>query len=112
VRRNRTSPKTSSPPFSVTVKGWLRKADTAARIRRGQHIVQPVDRAGLFAEAIRNLDDWRATDFVDVSRALRRFVGGHLAHDPQPPPVAERVTRENGLAGFARPGDARPGVTP
>src|ERR1700758_2423311 len=53
----------NSTPFNVTVRTWLRHANAAGRIRRGEHIVQPVDTAHLFAESIRGLDDWRATDF-------------------------------------------------
>jgi hypothetical protein len=59
-------------PFPMSVKTWLRKANTTGRIRRGEYVVQPVDRAGLFAEATRNLDGWRARIF---STSARRFAG-------------------------------------
>jgi hypothetical protein len=84
----------NSTPFNVTVRTWLRKANTAGRIRRGEHIVQPVDTAHLFAESVRGLGDWRGTDFMDIGQAARWFVGcgAHTA----PPMVAERVAREIG----------------
>jgi hypothetical protein len=79
-------------PFNVTVKTWLRKANTAARIRRGPHLIQPVDRAALFAEATRNLENWTAAEFLDIGRAVRRFAMCHAQTAPQA--VAERVAHE------------------
>ena len=84
----------NSTPLNVTVKTWLRHANAAGRIRRGEHVIQPIDTAHLFAESIRGLDDWRATDFLDIGQAARRFVG-YGAHTA-PPMVAERVAREMG----------------
>jgi hypothetical protein len=84
----------NSTPLNVTVRTWLRHANTADRIRRGEHIVQPVDKTHLFAESIGGLDDWRATDFLDIGQAARRFVGCG-AHTAQPM-VAERVAAEIG----------------
>jgi hypothetical protein len=50
-------------------------------------------RAGLLAEATRNLEDWRASQFLDIGQAVRRYAHhGHTA----PQAVAERVAREIG----------------
>jgi hypothetical protein len=84
----------NSTPFNVTVRTWLRHANTARRIKRGEHIVQPVDTARLFAESIRGLDDWRATDFMDIGQALRRLIHGEAPSVPVA--VAERVAAEIG----------------
>jgi hypothetical protein len=82
-----------STAFNVTFKRWLRHANASGRIRRGSYIVQPVDTAGLVAEALRDRHGWRPTDYLDLGRPAR-LIAGHHGDYAVPDPAAERVAVE------------------
>lgn len=83
----------NATPLNVTVKAWLRRQNGAGRIRRGAHIVQPLDPAALLAGATRGVEGWTAADFVDIKRAVR-CAAGRAEHIDAPRAVAERVDAE------------------
>jgi len=79
----------NTTPFNDNVRAWLRRAEKAARVRRGVHIVAPLNPGGLRAEATKGLDTWRGSDFMDIGQAMRAIAAREV-----PPVLARQVVAE------------------